>query len=449
MVCSPLRLSWVVIVSASVFGCTQADSNLSIVVNANLGSISTADPVPASISAVSSASPIALTEVDIAAGEAALEVAARQIESIDEAIRDAELKLSKATEQETSLAPQLSELDAEEETLRSAIVRAESERANAQRANSAHLASLSERKESILDTADFAESEDYKRAVEKIRNARIRRQELRREIGAKSDHQSEVQWELNQVRAARDAAKARLVSRIEHEYASLHEASERLASAVAATERKVDDIRLRLSTTEQLAVTKSAELKVCSDQCNRLPGRIADLRRERDAAIEQKVRNEKAIQIARAAIEKQKREAAELARQEEKNARQVASTPTSGASSEPTGISTSLGAHTLAAATNRPTVGTGDYYNYYNRPPVGDHRVSGYVRSNGTYVQSHRRTDADDSFWNNWSSSGNVNPYNGRIGTQLPPYQASGGSKYVNGHFRSNGTYVPGYFRRK
>lgn len=44
--------------------------------------------------------------------------------------------------------------------------------------------------------------------------------------------------------------------------------------------------------------------------------------------------------------------------------------------------------------------------------------VNGYYRSNGTYVAPHYRSDPDGSCSNNWSSYGNINPYTGKIGTR-------------------------------
>jgi hypothetical protein len=61
------------------------------------------------------------------------------------------------------------------------------------------------------------------------------------------------------------------------------------------------------------------------------------------------------------------------------------------------------------------------YYDYTYRPPVGNHYVNGYFRSDGSYVQGHYKTNRDDSFWNNWSSQGNINPYTGKTGYKLPP----------------------------
>ena len=43
--------------------------------------------------------------------------------------------------------------------------------------------------------------------------------------------------------------------------------------------------------------------------------------------------------------------------------------------------------------------------------------VNGYIRSDGTYVKPHYRSDKDYSFDNNWSTRGNQNPYTYKWGT--------------------------------
>lgn len=58
------------------------------------------------------------------------------------------------------------------------------------------------------------------------------------------------------------------------------------------------------------------------------------------------------------------------------------------------------------------------YTDYTYRPPVGEHYVSGHYRSNGTYVTGHYKTNSDNSFWNDYSSKGNVNPHTGRVGAK-------------------------------
>lgn len=50
-----------------------------------------------------------------------------------------------------------------------------------------------------------------------------------------------------------------------------------------------------------------------------------------------------------------------------------------------------------------------------------DVRVSGYTRSDGTYVAPHYRSDPDGSFDNNWSTLGNINPHTGSLGTLTSP----------------------------
>lgn len=47
--------------------------------------------------------------------------------------------------------------------------------------------------------------------------------------------------------------------------------------------------------------------------------------------------------------------------------------------------------------------------------------VKGYYKSNGTYVQSHMRSSPNRTTSDNWSTTGNINPYTGQKGTTNPP----------------------------
>lgn len=49
-----------------------------------------------------------------------------------------------------------------------------------------------------------------------------------------------------------------------------------------------------------------------------------------------------------------------------------------------------------------------------------DTYVNGYYRSNGTYVQPHYRTDPNNTRLDNYSTKGNYNPYTGKYGTKDP-----------------------------
>src|SRR6266496_5206405 len=61
---------------------------------------------------------------------------------------------------------------------------------------------------------------------------------------------------------------------------------------------------------------------------------------------------------------------------------------------------------------------------------LGAVHVSGYVRKDGTYVAPHYRSDPDGNFYNNWSTKGNVNPFNGQEGSRVtPPLSASQGTR--------------------
>ena len=51
--------------------------------------------------------------------------------------------------------------------------------------------------------------------------------------------------------------------------------------------------------------------------------------------------------------------------------------------------------------------------------------VGGYFKSNGTYVESHWRTEPNSTRNDNWSTVGNTNPYTGCIGTKQGGYNSS------------------------
>lgn len=82
---------------------------------------------------------------------------------------------------------------------------------------------------------------------------------------------------------------------------------------------------------------------------------------------------------------------------------------------------------------------------------------SGYYKpSTGTYVQPHYKTDVNTTNWDNFSTRGNYNPYNGSTGSRARDYSNEaynygsgqiihtgprGGQYYYNSN--GNKTYVP------
>lgn len=73
-------------------------------------------------------------------------------------------------------------------------------------------------------------------------------------------------------------------------------------------------------------------------------------------------------------------------------------------------------------------------------PGYAETHVNGYYRSNGTYVAPHYRSSPDSSYNNNWSTSPNVNPHTGRVGTNEPRYEPydSTGDRPNSGYRSSN-----------
>lgn len=62
--------------------------------------------------------------------------------------------------------------------------------------------------------------------------------------------------------------------------------------------------------------------------------------------------------------------------------------------------------------------------------------VNGYERQDGTYVQPHYRTAPDNTTYNNYSSTGNLNPNTGG-GVQMQN-SLGGGNPYSNSRENSN-----------
>lgn len=53
-----------------------------------------------------------------------------------------------------------------------------------------------------------------------------------------------------------------------------------------------------------------------------------------------------------------------------------------------------------------------------NNNSSDDVRVRSYIKSNGTYVEPHMRTAPNQTTYDNYSTSPNINPYTGKVGTK-------------------------------
>lgn len=68
--------------------------------------------------------------------------------------------------------------------------------------------------------------------------------------------------------------------------------------------------------------------------------------------------------------------------------------------------------------------------------------VNGYYRSDGTYVQGHWRTTPDSSPYNNYSYPGNYNPNTGRISSG-DPYAIPNDGWGQSGYGQMRNPYAP------
>ena len=67
---------------------------------------------------------------------------------------------------------------------------------------------------------------------------------------------------------------------------------------------------------------------------------------------------------------------------------------------------------------------------------AGDVYVNGYYRSNGTYVEPHYRSSPNNTVTDNYNYVGNTNPHTGQVGSDY--YRNSPSSPYYNGSSSNN-----------
>ncbi len=76
----------------------------------------------------------------------------------------------------------------------------------------------------------------------------------------------------------------------------------------------------------------------------------------------------------------------------------------------------------------------------------GSHYTKGHFTRSGKYVSGHYSTNPDKDHWNNYSSTGNINPNTGKVGkkstmsTHMTNTGSRGGQYYINSKGRK--TYV-------
>jgi hypothetical protein len=74
----------------------------------------------------------------------------------------------------------------------------------------------------------------------------------------------------------------------------------------------------------------------------------------------------------------------------------------------------------IGSALSLPAFARGSSSGYSSKSFTSDHTVSGYAKSNGTYVTPYHATNPNSTKTDNYSTRGNVNPYTGAPGTKSP-----------------------------
>ena len=67
-----------------------------------------------------------------------------------------------------------------------------------------------------------------------------------------------------------------------------------------------------------------------------------------------------------------------------------------------------------------PSYATPSMPSYGSGSNPSAHMVSPHVTQNGTYVAPHMQTNPNGTQMDNYGSRGNVNPFNGAVGTRAP-----------------------------
>ena len=81
-----------------------------------------------------------------------------------------------------------------------------------------------------------------------------------------------------------------------------------------------------------------------------------------------------------------------------------------------------IGAVLATVTAAQAQYGTKGFGSYGTGSNSNSHDVNGHYRSNGTYVAPSHATNPNSTQTDNYSTRGNYNPYSGSYGTRTPKY---------------------------
>lgn len=361
-----------------------------------------------------------VTTEAVATKERELKDTVAKLAQLERTIASTESALAAANEKVSLLPLQIEELRKSLAHLDSSVYAAERQVETARSAYSTFAVTVEQRKAAASTTIAAAANADYTKRVEDIKRARRERDELRVRIGARRDVQSEAQYQAIQVRQAHDNAQQTLAAKIAEACSQIDRERERLLSQYSLAAQYLLTLREQREATSLAIAKKNDELIAQRERTSSLSTQLTHLRNQHNSLLSVKRQQSEELASVQAALRRKNELLVEQRRREDLQRQQALTLATYSSPNAPAATNrTSAPVYPVPYSGNART--TSSYYNYNYRPPVGNHYVRGYVRSDGKFVQPHRRTNPDRSFWNNWSSKGNVNPYTGRLGTKRPP----------------------------
>jgi hypothetical protein len=362
-----------------------------------------------------------------------------KINTLTEAMEQAEKESTLIASDQVELPSRIDQLTQDIEKLDTELPQARGD-ANAALAKAKDFEeTIEQRKQDNRERAAVVAAHEFDADVSATREARKKREDLRRQIGAASSRQDEAILENSKVRAAKENFYATFARNVADANRIVDQERDSLRRSAAEAKDYFVELEGKRDAAESDVETSRARLKSLPAFQITIRNKIAEVKSE--LASLSKLKEAQTLALAEAKTELQHRD--EIAR---RAAAQASQSPAPVVAVNYARASTSEWPQSYYGQ----TFSAGSrYYDPTYRPPVGDHYVHSFVKRDGTFVNGHMRTDADNSFYNNWSTVGNRNPYTGSIGTKLPLLgRGTGGSTYVHGHFRSNGSYVNGHSRR-
>jgi peptidoglycan hydrolase CwlO-like protein len=401
---------------ATITGCDDSAATANAQVPLSYASRSLSVPVDISYGSIDTES--------VVSQQRQLNEICRQLSSVEREVTSLRKQIVDAESTIGRIPREIDRLNRDAETIGQSIPSAKSALAKAREVVKKFSGSVSNLKRQASTSAEQTRVTEYNRALATISRERKERNELRSRIGARPEDQSEVQKENLRRREAQQITDSAYDSAIRREFSAIDSRLEKYVGEAAASQKRVDMLKSRVVDLKKEVANKEEALRTLKDFLAIAPSQLEIKEREVHRLNSLRNHQESTLLVTRRALN-ERIQANTVAREIERVQSAARSIPVSpqGSSTPTTGqVVFASGAQFQGSASTSGRLLTTRYYDRSYRPAVGSHYVRGHVRRNGTYVSGHLRTDADGSYWNNWSSRENVNPVTGKRGSSSPRY---------------------------